>query len=115
MKKSSKKCQQRFEQIRQQKVKNIFLFIQEKITLFLIENSLSTIEIKNKSVRFYFNEKYFIYIDGEQSNCTTYFHDNDQHHYPIATTSGSVRSTTSSSSSIQQTNLYEHGKYIYRS
>ncbi|CAF1236201.1 unnamed protein product [Adineta steineri] len=48
----------------------------------------------------------------EQSDSTTSLHDADQQHYPIATTSGSVRSTTSSSSSNQQqqSNFYEHGE-----
>ena len=50
--------------------------------------------------------------DFEQSNSSTSLHDGEQHNYPIATTSGSVRSTTSSSSSIQQqhqSSFNEHG------
>jgi hypothetical protein len=56
-------------------------------------------------------------LDGEQSNSIVFPHDGDQHHYPIATTSGSVRSTSSSSSipqQQQQSNFYEHGKIIFQ-
>ncbi|CAF1405612.1 unnamed protein product [Rotaria sordida] len=79
MEKSSKKSQERFEQIRKQTKVNCQQF-------------------KSKP-------------NCEQSNSTTSLHDNEQHHYPIATTSGSVRSTTSSSSSIQQqqSNFSEYG------
>ncbi|CAF3579293.1 unnamed protein product [Rotaria sp. Silwood1] len=70
MEKSSKKSQERFEQIRQQ-------------------TKINCQQMKSKS-------------NCEQSNSTISLHDNEQHYYPIATTSGSVRSTTSSSSSIQQ-------------
>ncbi|CAF1101838.1 unnamed protein product [Rotaria sordida] len=80
MEKSSKKSQERFEQIRQQ-------------------TKINCQQFKSRS-------------NCEQSNSTTSLHDNEQHHYPIATTSGSVRSTTSSSSSIQQqqqSNFTEYG------
>lgn len=55
MNKCSKKIQQRFEQIRQQKVfenKNLFLFfIRKRISFFLsIENIFSTNKIENKLV-----------------------------------------------------------------
>jgi len=58
--KSSKKSQQRFEQLRQQKVKIVLffsLFKRIKKILFLIENPLSTIQIKNKFVEFFFYKK----------------------------------------------------------
>jgi hypothetical protein len=57
----------------------------------------------------------FVYcIDCEQPSSTASLRDTDQQHYPIATTSGSVRSTTSSSStssSIQQQQQQQHPNF----
>ncbi|CAF4015448.1 unnamed protein product, partial [Rotaria sordida] len=87
MEKSSKKSQERFEQIRQQTVKTIFLSTSTKKNFIFHRKSIVNNSNQDQA-------------NCEQSNSTTSLHDNEQHHYPIATTSGSVRSTTSSSSSI---------------
>ncbi|CAF3633135.1 unnamed protein product [Rotaria sordida] len=99
MEKSSKKSQERFEQIRQQTVKTIFLSTYTKKNFIFHRKSIVNNSNQDQA-------------NCEQSNSTTSLHDNEQHHYPIATTSGSVRSTTSSSSSIQQqqqSNFTEYG------